>query len=70
VDAAKCVAAHTGTTSEAAGIFAALTGLEVAISAAVVAVAARRNLTAGVNSISDGAFANFVTKYIEISRHS
>jgi hypothetical protein len=67
VDAAKCVAAHSGTTSAAAGIFAAQTGLEVAISAAVVAVAARRNLISGVNSISDGAFASFVTKYIEIS---
>jgi hypothetical protein len=70
VDAAKRVAAHAGTASAAAGVFAAPTGLEVAIPAAVVAVAARRNLISGVNSISDGGFSSFVTKYIEISRNS
>jgi hypothetical protein len=70
VDAAKCVAAHTRTTSAAAGIFAALTGPEVAIPAAVVAVAARRNPISGVNGISDGTFASLGTKYIEVSRHS
>jgi len=67
VGAAKCVGAHTGTTSAAAGIFAALTGLEVAIWAAVIAAAARRNLISAVNSVSDGTFASFVTKHIEIS---
>jgi hypothetical protein len=65
VGAAKYVAAHTGMTSPAAGIFAALTGLEVAISAAVIAAAGRRNLMSGVNRISDGAFANFVTKHMK-----
>jgi hypothetical protein len=70
VDTAKRVAAHAGTAAAAAGVFAAPTGLEVAIPAAVVAVAARRNLISGVNSISDGGFASFVTEYIEISRNS